>query len=48
MARIKPNIDVLSKFGNKYRQDFKELVLRVNTDTFLYEDNNVKYRSRCG
>jgi len=39
MARIKPNIDVLSKFGNKYRQDFKELVLRVNTDTFLYEDN---------
>jgi hypothetical protein len=39
MTRIKPNIDVLSKFGNKYRQDFKELVLRVNTDTFLYEDN---------
>jgi hypothetical protein len=39
MARIKPNIDVLSKFGNKYRQDFKNLVLRVNTDTFLYEGN---------
>lgn len=39
MARIKPNIDVLSKFGNKYRQDFKDLVLRVNTDTFLYEGN---------
>ena len=39
MARIKPNIDVLSKFGNKYRQDFKELVLRVNTDTFLYDGN---------
>jgi hypothetical protein len=37
MARIKPNIDVLSRFGNKYRQDFKELVLKVNTDTFLYE-----------
>ena len=37
MTRIKPNIDVLSKFGNKYRQDFKELVLKVNTDTFLYE-----------
>jgi hypothetical protein len=39
MARIKPNIDVLNKFGNKYRQDFKDLVLRVNTDTFLYEGN---------
>jgi hypothetical protein len=39
MARIKPNIDVLSKVGNKYRQDFKELVLKVNTDTFLYEAN---------
>jgi hypothetical protein len=39
MTRIKPNIDVLSKFGNKYRQDFKELVLKVNTDTFLYEAN---------
>ena len=39
MARIKPNIDVLSRFGNKYRQDFKELVLKVNTDTFLYETN---------
>ena len=39
MTRIKPNIDVLSKFGNKYRQDFKELVLKVNTDTFLYETN---------
>jgi hypothetical protein len=39
MARIKPNIDVLSKFGNKYRQDFKDLVLKVNTDTFLYEAN---------
>lgn len=39
MTRIKPNIDVLSKFGNKYRQDFKDLVLRVNTDTFLYEGN---------
>ena len=39
MTRIKPNIDVLSKFGNKYRQDFKELVLKVNTDTFLYQSN---------
>jgi hypothetical protein len=39
MARIKPNIDVLSKVGNKYRKDFKELVLKVNTDTFLYETN---------
>jgi hypothetical protein len=39
MARIKPDIDVLNKFGNKYRQDFKDLVLRVNTDTFLYEGN---------
>jgi len=39
MTRIKPNIDVLSRFGNKYRQDFKELVLKVNTDTFLYETN---------
>jgi hypothetical protein len=39
MARIKPNIDILSSFGNKYRQDFKELVLKVNTDTFLYETN---------
>jgi hypothetical protein len=39
MTRIKPNIDVLSKVGNKYRQDFKELVLKVNTDTFLYETN---------
>ena len=39
MTRIKPNIDVLSKVGNKYRQDFKELVLKVNTDTFLYEAN---------
>lgn len=39
MTRIKPNIDVLSRFGNKYRKDFKELVLKVNTDTFLYETN---------
>jgi hypothetical protein len=39
MARIKPNIDVLSKFGNNYRRDFKDLVLRVNTDTFLYDGN---------
>jgi hypothetical protein len=39
MIRIKPNIDVLSKFGNKYRQDFKDLVLKVNTDTFLYQAN---------
>jgi len=39
MTRIKPNIDVLSRFGNKYRKDFKELVLKVNTDTFFYETN---------
>ena len=37
MARTKPNIDSLSSVGKKYRQDFKDLVLKVNTDTFLYE-----------
>lgn len=37
MERVKPNIDVLSIVGNKYRQTFKDLVLKVNTDTFLYE-----------
>lgn len=39
MERIKPNIDVLSIVGNKYRQTFKDLVLKVNADTFLYDSN---------
>jgi hypothetical protein len=39
MARIKPNIDILSSVGKKYRQDFKDLVLKVNTDTFLFDFN---------
>lgn len=39
MTRSKPNIDSLSSVGKKYRQDFKDLVLKVNTDTFLYEFN---------
>jgi hypothetical protein len=39
MTRIKPNIGILSSVGEAYRQEFKDLVLKVNTDTFLYEMN---------
>jgi hypothetical protein len=37
MARIKPNINIPAGLGKRYRKDFRELVLQVNTDTFLYE-----------
>jgi hypothetical protein len=39
MTRIKPNVGILSSVGEAYRQQFKDLVLKVNTDTFLYEMN---------
>jgi hypothetical protein len=39
MTRIKPNIGILSSVGEAYKQEFKDLVLKVNTDTFLYEMN---------
>jgi hypothetical protein len=39
MTRTKPNVGILSSVGEAYRQQFKDLVLKVNTDTFLYEMN---------
>lgn len=37
MTRIKPNINIPAGLGNRYRQNFRELVLKVNTDTFIFE-----------
>lgn len=37
MGRKKPNIKILGGLGLKYRQDFKDLVLKVSEDTLLTE-----------
>jgi hypothetical protein len=37
MARIKPNINIPAGLGNRYRKNFRDLVLKVNRDTFLFE-----------
>jgi hypothetical protein len=37
MARIKPNINIPAGLGNRYRKNFRDLVLKVNIDTFLFE-----------
>jgi hypothetical protein len=37
MSRVKPNINIPSGLGNRYRKNFRELVLKVNRDTFLFE-----------
>lgn len=37
MGRTKPNIKIVGGLGKPYRDSFKELVLKVNTDTLLYE-----------
>lgn len=37
MARIKPNINIPAGLGKRYRKNFRELVLKVNTDTFIFE-----------
>lgn len=37
MAKRKPNINITGGTGTPYRQNFKDLVLKVNEDTLLYE-----------
>ena len=37
MARTKPNINIPAGLGNRYRKNFRDLVLQVNRDTFLFE-----------
>ena len=37
MSRKVPNIRIAKSIGNVYRKDFRELVLKVLTDTFLFE-----------
>ena len=37
MARIKPTINIPAGLGNRYRKNFRDLVLKVNRDTFLFE-----------
>ncbi len=37
MSRKVPNIRIAKSIGNVYRNDFRELTLKVLTDTFLFE-----------
>jgi hypothetical protein len=37
MSRKVPNIKIAKSLGNLYRNDFRELILKVLTDTFLFE-----------
>jgi hypothetical protein len=39
MSRRKPNIFLDNVFAGQYREQFKETVLNVITDTFIYEFN---------
>jgi hypothetical protein len=37
MSKDKPNINIVSGLGKRYRKNFRDLVLQVNRDTFLFE-----------
>jgi hypothetical protein len=37
MSKKVPNIKIAKSLGNVYRKDFRELILKVLTDTFLFE-----------
>lgn len=37
MSRDKPNINIAAGLGNRYRKNFRDLVLKVNRDTFIFE-----------
>lgn len=37
MSKDRPNINIAAGLGNRYRKNFRELVLKVNRDTFLFE-----------
>lgn len=37
MSRDKPNINISAGLGNRYRKNFRDLVLKVNRDTFIFE-----------
>jgi hypothetical protein len=37
MSKDKPNINIASGLGKRYRKNFRDLVLQVNRDTFLFE-----------
>ena len=37
MSKIRPNINIAAGLGNRYRKNFRDLVLKVNRDTFLFE-----------
>lgn len=37
MAKNKPNINIAAGLGKSYRKNFRQLVLEVNRDTFIFE-----------
>jgi hypothetical protein len=37
MSKDRPNINIAAGLGNRYRKNFRDLVLKVNRDTFLFE-----------
>ena len=37
MGKDRPNINIASGLGKRYRKNFRDLVLQVNRDTFLFE-----------
>lgn len=37
MSKNKPNINIAAGLGKSYRKNFRQLVLEVNRDTFLFE-----------
>ena len=37
MSKTRPNINIAAGLGNRYRKNFRDLVLKVNRDTFLFE-----------
>ena len=37
MSKDKPNINIASGLGKRYRKNFRDLVLQVNRDTFIFE-----------
>ena len=36
MSKTRPNINIAAGLGNRYRKNFRDLVLKVNRDTFLF------------
>jgi len=37
MGKDRPNINIASGLGKRYRKNFRDLVLQVNRDTFIFE-----------